>query len=274
MQFGGFGFMVDFTQKDNYNIDDLIRIVSLLRSENGCPWDKEQTHKSLKSDFIEEVCEAIEAIDLEDSSLLREELGDVLLQVVFHTSIETDAGNFNFDDVCDEVSKKLIVRHPHVFGDTVVNNTDDVLKNWDKIKKETKGQETYTDTLKSVAKSLPALMRAQKIGKRAMRAGFDYSSAEDAFKALESEKTELSEAVLSGNSENIFEEFGDLLFSCVNLARHLGIDAEQALTQASDKFIRRFEKAEEFINYDSFDMKELEPEKLDEYWKRAKNFYK
>ena len=274
MQFGGFGFMVDFTQKDNYNIDDLIRIVSLLRSENGCPWDKEQTHKSLKSDFIEEVCEAIEAIDLEDSSLLREELGDVLLQVVFHTSIETDAGNFNFDDVCDEVSKKLIVRHPHVFGDTIVNNTDDVLKNWDKIKKETKGQETYTDTLKSVAKSLPALMRAQKIGKRAMRAGFDYYSAEDAFKALESEKTELGEAVLSGNSENIFEEFGDLLFSCVNLARHLGIDAEQALTQASDKFIRRFEKAEEFINYDSFDMKELEPEKLDEYWKRAKKFYK
>ena len=117
-------------------------------------------------------------------------------------------------------------------------------------------------------------MRAQKIGKRAMRAGFDYSSAEDAFRALESEKTELGEAVLSGNSENIFEEFGDLLFSCVNLARHLGIDAEQALTQASDKFIRRFEKAEEFINYDSFDMKELEPEKLDEYWKRAKKFYK
>lgn len=266
--------MVDFNQKDNYNINDLIEIVRLLRSENGCPWDKEQTHKSLKSDFIEETCEAIEAIDLEDTELLREELGDVLLQVVFHTSIETDAGNFNFDDVCDEVSKKLIVRHPHVFGDTIVSNADDVLKNWDSIKKETKGQETYTDILKSVAKSLPALMRAQKIGKRAMRAGFDYASAEDAFKALDSEKAELDEAFLSGNSENIFDEFGDLLFSCVNLARHLGIDAEQALTHASDKFIRRFEKAEEFINYDSFDMKELEPEKLDEYWKRAKKFYK
>ena len=266
--------VIEFNQKDNYNINDLIEIVRLLRSENGCPWDKEQTHKSLKSDFIEEVCEAVEAIDLEDSSLLREELGDVLLQVVFHCSIETDAGSFDFDDVCDEVCKKLIVRHPHVFGDTVVNSTDDVLRNWDSIKKEVKGQDTYTDTLKSVAKTLPALMRAQKIGKRAMRAGFDYASVQDAVKALESEKAELDEAFVSGDSEHILDEFGDLLFSCVNLARHLGIDAEQALTDASDKFIRRFEKAEKLINYDSLDMKELEPEKLDEYWKRAKNFYK
>lgn len=266
--------MIEFNTKDNYNINDLIEIVRLLRSENGCPWDKEQTHKSLKSDFIEEVCEAVEAIDLDDKALLREELGDVLLQVVFHCSIETDAGSFDFDDVCDEVCKKLIVRHPHVFGDTVVNSTDDVLRNWDRIKKEVKGQDTYTDTLKSVAKTLPALMRAQKIGKRAMRAGFDYASVQDAFKALESEKAELDEAFVSGDSKYILEEFGDLLFSCVNLARHLGINAEQALTDASDKFIRRFEKAEELINDDSLDMKELEPEKLDEYWKRAKNFYK
>ena len=166
--------MVNFQQKDFYSIDDLQEIVKLLRSENGCPWDKEQTHKSIKSDFIEEVCEAIEAIDLEDSDLLREELGDVLLQVVFHCQIERENGNFKFEDVCNEVCKKLIVRHPHVFGDVLVNNTDDVLKNWDSIKKETKGQESYTDTLKSVAKSLPALMRAQKVGKRAMRAGMDF----------------------------------------------------------------------------------------------------
>ncbi len=266
--------MIEFSQKDNYNINDLIEIVRLLRSENGCPWDKEQTHKSIKNDFLEEVCEAIEAIDLEDTPLLREELGDVLLQVVFHCSIETDSGNFDFNDVCDEICKKLIVRHPHVFGDTVVNSTDDVLKNWDKIKKETKGQDTYTDTLKSVAKSLPALMRAQKIGKRAMRAGMDYASIDDAFSAMQSEKAELDEAVLSGDPEQIFDEFGDLLFSCVNIARHLGIDAEQALTHSSDKFIKRFEKTEELISCDSLDMKELTPEQLDEYWKRAKKFYK
>jgi len=166
--------MVEFLQKNHYNIEDLIEIVRLLRSDGGCPWDIEQTHESIKSDFIEEVCEAIEAIDLKDTALLREELGDVLLQVVFHCRIEEEADSFKFDDVCDGICKKLIVRHPHVFGDTIVSSTDDVLKNWDSIKMETKGQETYTDTLNSVAKSLPALMRAQKVGKRAMRAGMDF----------------------------------------------------------------------------------------------------
>jgi tetrapyrrole methylase family protein/MazG family protein len=193
--------MVEFRQKDNYNIDDLIEIVRLLRGEGGCPWDREQTHKSLKSDFIEEVCEAIEAIDLEDTELLKEELGDVLLQVVFHCSIESDTGSFVFDDICDGVCKKLIVRHPHVFGDTIVNSTDDVLKNWDSIKMETKGQETYTDTLNSVAKSLPALMRAQKVGKRAMRAGMDFKSADDAMACISSEKAELEEAISSGDKQ-------------------------------------------------------------------------
>jgi len=266
--------MIDFEQKDNYNINDLIEIIRILRSENGCPWDKVQTHKSLKSDFIEEVYEAVEAIELGEMPLLREELGDVLLQVVFHCSIETDAGNFNFDDVCDEVCKKLIIRHPHVFSNTVAESTEDVLKNWDNIKKETKGQNTYTDTLKSVAKSLPALMYAQKIGRRAMRAGMDYACLDDALSAMQSEKSELNEAVESGDSGRIFDEFGDLLFSCVNIARHLGIDAEQALTHASDKFISRFEKTENLIRDDKLDMKELEPEKLDVYWKRAKKFYK
>lgn len=262
--------MVDFTQKDNYNIDDLIEIVKLLRGEGGCPWDMEQTHKSLKSDFIEETCEAIEAIDLEDAELLKEELGDVLLQVVFHTSIETDCGNFRFDEVCDGVCKKLIVRHPHVFGDTIVGNTEDVLKNWDSIKMETKGQETYSDTLNSVAKSLPALMRAQKVGKRAMRAGMDFKSAEDAMACINSEKTELEEAVVSGDKQKIEEELGDLLFSCVNTARHLGVDAELALNAATEKFIKRFSKTEELVNLDSLDMTELSIEELDVYWDRSK----
>ena len=153
--------MVEYQQKEFYRIGDLVDIVRLLRGEGGCPWDREQTHKSIKSDLIEETCEVIEAIDLEDKALLREELGDVLLQVVFHCRIEEETESFNFDDVCDEICKKLIFRHPHVFGDVTANTTDQVLKNWDAIKMETKGQEKYTDTLTSVAKSLPALMREQ-----------------------------------------------------------------------------------------------------------------
>lgn len=262
--------MVNFQQKDFYNIEDLQKIVELLRSENGCPWDREQTHKSIKSDFIEEVCEAIEAIDLEDSELLCEELGDVLLQVVFHCRIETENGNFVFDDVCDEVCKKLIVRHPHVFGDVIVADTSDVLKNWDSIKKETKGQESYTDTLKSVAKSLPALMRAQKVGKRAMRAGMDFRTADDAVACIAAEKAEFDEALSQGDKDRIFEEFGDLLFSCVNAARHLGIDAEQALTASTEKFIRRFSKTEELVSLDLLNMPDLDIEQLDVYWEQAK----
>lgn len=266
--------MVEFRQKDSYNIDDLLDIVRLLRSEGGCPWDKEQTHKSIKSDFIEETCEAIEAIDLEDAELLKEELGDVLLQVVFHCRIEEENSSFTFSDICDGICKKLIVRHPHVFGDTLVNSTEDVLKNWDSIKMETKGQETYSDTLNSVAKSLPALMRAQKVGKRAMRAGMDFRSADDAMACIGCEKAELDEAIASGDKQKIEEELGDLLFSCVNTARHLGVDAELALKAATDKFIKRFSKTEELVSLDSLDMKELSVDELDVYWNKAKRFIK
>lgn len=266
--------MVDFQQKEQYSIDDLLDIVRLLRSEGGCPWDREQTHATIKSDFIEEVCEAIEAIDLEDTELLKEELGDVLLQVVFHCRIEEELDSFRFDDICDGICKKLIVRHPHVFGDTIVSSTDDVLKNWDSIKKETKGQTSYTDTLTGVAKSLPALMRAQKVGKRAMRAGMDFRSADDALACIGLEKAELDEAIASGDKAKIEEEFGDLLFSCVNAARHLGIDAELALKSATDKFIHRFSKTEELVTMNSIDMKELSIEELDVYWDKAKKLLK
>ncbi|MBQ8961832.1 MAG: nucleoside triphosphate pyrophosphohydrolase [Ruminococcus sp.] len=263
--------MVEYQQKDRYEIGDLLDIVRLLRGEGGCPWDREQTHKSIKSDFIEETCEAIEAIDLEDSDLLREELGDVLLQVVFHCRIEEENGTFTFSEVCDEICKKLIVRHPHVFGDVKADTTDQVLKNWDAIKKETKGQETYTDTLKSVAKSLPALMRAQKVGKRAMRAGMDFNNAQEAMDCITREKAELEAAVAAGDQANIEEELGDLLFSCVNAARHLGVNAELALTASTEKFIDRFEITERLVSEEGLDMKELPIEKLDVYWEKAKN---
>ena len=266
--------MVEFTQKVRYNIDDLLEIVRLLRGKGGCPWDREQTHSSIKNDFIEETCEVLEAIDLEDPILLREELGDVLLQVVMHCQMENEAGNFVFDDVCNEICRKLIVRHPHVFGDTLVNNTEDVLRNWDSIKMKTKGQESYTDTLTSVAKSLPALMRAQKVGKRAMRAGMDFRSAEDAMACIGFEKAELDEAVALDDKQKIEEELGDLLFSCVNAARHLGVDAELALSAATNKFIKRFSKTEELVSLDSYDMKDLPIEELDVYWEKAKKLIK
>ena len=262
--------MVEYQQKDKYSIGDLLDIVRLLRGEGGCPWDIEQTHETIKSDLIEETYEVIEAIDLKDTALLREELGDVLLQVVFHTRIEEEQEHFNFDQVCDEVCKKLIVRHPHVFGEVKADTTDQVLKNWDAIKMETKGQETYTDTLESVAKSLPALMRAQKVGKRAMRAGMDFRTAEDAVACIAAEKAELDAAIASGDRDNIHEELGDLLFSCVNAARHLGIDAEQALTDSTEKFIHRFEETEKLVSAEGIDMKTLPIETLDTYWAKAK----
>ena len=263
--------MVEYQQKDHYSINDLLDIVRLLRSEGGCPWDREQTHQSIRSDLIEETCEVIEAIDLEDAELLREELGDVLLQVVFHCRIEEEQSSFKFDDVCDEVCKKLIIRHPHVFGDVTANTTDQVLKNWDAIKMETKGQERYTDTLTSVAKSLPALMRAQKVGKRAMRAGMDFRCAEDAVACIGGEKAELDAAIASGNKADIEEEMGDLLFSCVNAARHLGIDAELALKSATEKFIKRFSVTEDLVSEEKLDMKSLPIEELDIYWDKAKS---
>ena len=262
--------MVEYQQKDHYEIGDLLDIVRLLRSEGGCPWDIEQTHESIRSDMIEEACEVIEAIDLKDSDLLREELGDVLLQVVFHCRIEEEYGTFTFSEVCDEICKKLIVRHPHVFGDVKADSTDEVLKNWDAIKKETKGQETYTDTLRSVAKSLPALMRAQKVGKRAMRAGMDFNNAQEAIDCISREKAELDAAVAKGDAANIQEELGDLLFSCVNAARHLGVDAEQALKDSTEKFIDRFDETEKLVCADSIDMKSLPIEELDVYWEKAK----
>ena len=263
--------MVDFQQKSNYSIDDLIEIVKLLRGEGGCPWDREQTHESIKADFIEETCEAIEAIDLKDTELLREELGDVLLQVVFHCRLEEEVGSFRFEDICDGICKKLIVRHPHVFGSVQADNTDQVLKNWDAIKMQTKGQESYTDTLTSVAKSLPALMRAQKVGKRAMRAGMDFRTAQNAIDCIANEKAELDAAVANGDKKNIEEELGDLLFSCVNAARHLGVDAELALKASTEKFINRFSVTEELTKAEGLNMKELPIEELDLYWDKAKS---
>lgn len=160
---------VSYERKDKYDINDLLQIMEILRSEQGCPWDREQTHASMRKDMIEEAYEVCEAIDLDDRDLLKEELGDVLLQVVHHARIEEEQGTFNFQDVCDGICKKLILRHPHVFADTQVSSTGEVLQNWEQIKEESKGQTTKTETLVSVPKTFPALMRAQKVQKRAAK---------------------------------------------------------------------------------------------------------
>lgn len=262
--------MVDFKFKDKYNIDDLIEIVKLLRSENGCPWDKEQTHKSIRMDFLEEVYEVIEAIDFDSEEMLKEELGDVLLQVVFHSQIETEKDSFNFEDVTNDICQKLIVRHPHVFGEVSVENSEEVLKNWDSIKKDTKGQETFTDTLKSVPRVFPSLLRASKLGKRASRANLDFKDAESAFAALKDEVEELSQAIESSDTALISEEIGDVFFSAVNVARKFGLNSEELLTKSNEKFISRFEKVEQMALENKDNMQDLSPDRLDEYWKKAK----
>lgn len=250
-------------------MDDMLNIMRILRSENGCPWDREQDHHSIRKDFIEEVYEAAEAIDLEDTELLREELGDVLLQVVFHSRIEEEKGSFAFGDVVNEVCRKLIIRHPHVFGDVSVKNSEEVLKNWNDIKQETKGQETCTETLESVCTALPALMRAQKLGQRARRAGMDFAGVQAALDSLESEIAELKKAI--SEQSGIEEEMGDVLFSAVNVSRLCGIDAEEALSRSSDKFIDRFRKTEELTRFDGTDMRSLNIDQLDAYWRKAKD---
>lgn len=263
--------MVEFEFKDRYNIDDLVEIVKLLRSPGGCPWDIEQTHSSIRMDFIEEVYEAIEAIDNGDPELLREELGDVLLQVVFHTQIEREKGIFDLNDVCDEVCKKMIIRHPHVFGETKVSDTGEVLKNWDAIKQNTKGQTTFTETLESVAVSLPALIRAQKVGKRAAKSGMDFADVQSALKNIYGELDELSTAADSGKSEEIAEELGDVLFSCVNAARKLGVNSEECLTAATEKFIHRFAAVEEIVKSRGKNMNDYTTAELDEIWNSIKH---
>ena len=258
--------MVDFQYKDSYNVKDLEEIVRILRAPGGCPWDAEQTHQSIRRNFLEEAYEAVEAIDEENPDHLKEELGDVLLQVVFHARMEQEAGRFDLDGVADGVCKKLIYRHPHVFGDVAVSGTGEVLTNWEELKRKEKGQVTNTDALEAVARSLPALWRAEKVQKKAKKAGFDWPEVSGALDKLSEELEELRQAAAQGT--NVAEELGDLLFSAVNVSRFLGVDCEDALNQATDKFIGRFRKVEEQAG--ERPMTEMTLAELDQLWERAK----
>lgn len=261
---------VSYERKEKYDINDLLEIMRILRGEGGCPWDREQTHASMRKDMIEEAYEVCEAIDLDDKALLKEELGDVLLQVVHHARIEQEQGSFDFNDVCDGICKKLIVRHPHVFADTQVSSTGEVLQNWEQIKQETKGQTTMVQTLQSVPKTFPALMRAQKVQKRAAKTGFDYPDLYWAMGDLESELDELQCAIEDEDSQQCFEELGDVLFSAVNMARFLKVDAEESLNASTEKFISRFMKVEQLAKEQGISLEEISIQDMDKLWKQAK----
>ena len=234
--------MVEFTRKEHYDVSDFRKIIELLRSPGGCPWDREQDHKSIRRNLLEEACEVCEAIDEESVPHLREELGDLMMQVIFHARIEEERGSFDLDDVADEACKKLILRHPHVFGDVKVSSTGEVLDNWDAIKRVEKSQRTTAEAMDSVAKTLPALWRADKIQSKAAKAGFDWPDVADALAKLREELSELEEAIASkGDVEG---ELGDVLFAAVKVARFTGVDPEVALNRSSDKFVSRFRYVE------------------------------
>lgn len=264
--------MKDFKIKDSYKFDDLLEIIKVLRAPGGCPWDGEQTHESIRRNFIEETYEAIEAIDNGDIDLLKEELGDVLLQVVFHTEMEAEKNVFDIDDVCDGVCKKLIYRHPHIFSDVEVSGTTEVLQNWEALKKIEKKQTTTTQSMEAVAKSLPQLIRADKVQGKAAKVGFDWDTIDCALEKVHEEADEITKA-LNGDGD-VGDEIGDLLFAAVNVSRFAKKDPEQMLENSCNKFIKRFSFVEEAVLKSGKEWNEFTLEQLDEFWNQAKEIDK
>lgn len=251
-----------------YDINDLLRIMEILRSPNGCPWDKVQTHESIKKSMIEESYEAIDALDSGDDKAFANELGDVLLQVVFHAQIAKERGAFDFDDVINEICTKLVTRHTHVFGEEHAGNEEEALTNWEKNKKKEKGLENYTAMLNDVPHYYPALMRAEKVQKKAKGVGFDWQEISDVYDKVYEEIDELKAAK---NAEDIEEEYGDFLFAAVNLGRFLNVTPEIALAKASDKFIKRFAKMEEEAVKENKDLADMSLEEMDKLWDKIKH---
>lgn len=247
------------------NLEELIQVIATLRGPNGCEWDKKQTHQSLRPNMIEEAYEAVEAISEGDIAGIKEELGDVLLQVVLHAQIAKDNGDFDIEDVAKELTTKLIHRHPHVFGDVKVNSTEDIINNWDALKKEEKPHRT--SAMDGITKAQSALMSAQKISKRAIKTGFEWDCEDSLLSCIKSEYQEFAEAVASGDKTAMEDEMGDIFFATVNLARWHKIDAEQALLGANRKFMRRFRKMEELATKP---LEEYSYEEFDQLWKQAK----
>ena len=266
--------MINTLQKDKRDINDLIEIIERLRGENGCPWDREQTHESIRKGIIEESYEVMDAIDKDDEEGMIEELGDVLLQIAFHCVLGKEKGRFDLGDIINGICNKMIYRHPHVFGTEKVDNTEEVLVNWDELKKKEKKLETTTDELKGVARALPALIRANKVQGKASKVGFDWDRVEDAAIKVEEELNEVLDVYKSKNRAMITEEVGDLLFSCVNVSRLLDVDPEEALNISTEKFIRRFSAIEEKAGKKGVDLKEMPLKEMDILWDEVKKLEK
>ena len=260
--------MVNFERKETYSLQDLIEILRILRAPGGCPWDRAQTHLSDRRNFLEEAYEAAEAFDRDDPALMCEELGDMLMQVLFNIHIEEDAGRFTTDDVTDHICKKLIFRHPHVFGTAAADTSEEVLVNWEALKRQEKGQQTTADAMDAVARSLPALWRADKLQSKAAKAGFEFADVSGALDKLDEETAELRQAVRDGT--NVEEELGDVLFSAVKVGRFCGVDPETAVNGTCEKFIRRFRAMEEAAAAEGRSLSDMTLEEMTALWNGAK----
>lgn len=253
---------------DDVDIQPLVDVMKVLREPGGCPWDREQTHASIRGNMIEEVYEFLEAVDNDDTDGMREELGDVLMQVVFHARMAEEAGRFDLQDVIDEVTDKLIRRHPHVFGDVTVENSAEVLQNWDQIKKQEKTERTHV--LDGIAQGLPALLRAYKLQGKAAKVGFDWQDKAAVWAKVEEEIAELQEALQAGAHQAAEAELGDLLFAIVNYARHNKIEPETALNGTNNRFAKRFAYVEKQVQASKRNWQDFTLEELDAFWKEAK----
>ncbi len=258
--------MVVLEEKERYNFYDFVKLIEILRSDEGCPWDREQTHSSIRKNFIEETYEACEAIDKDDKELLKEELGDVMLQILLHSQIESEKSVFTIDDVIDRVYKKIVYRHPHVFSTAVGGDSESVLENWDKLKKTEKGDKFISDSVSAVPASLPALMRAQKIIKRASSTGANLRDIDESI----DETIDLLTKLKTVDPKTKEGMVGDMLFSAVNTVNLLSIDSEEALYRSCDDFTERFARVEKLIIEEFGSLEQLNEESSKKIWKKTK----
>ncbi|WP_129126660.1 nucleoside triphosphate pyrophosphohydrolase [Geomonas oryzae] len=261
------------TETTQNRFDRLMHIMRKLRAPGGCPWDAEQTHDSLKRYLLEESYEVLEAIDAKDDALLKEELGDLILQPVFHAAVAEERDAFTMDEVLDAINEKLVRRHPHVFGDQVIESSAAQVENWEKIKKGEKGDERKS-ALSGIPPHLPALMKAQKITEKAARVGFDWEHTDQVFAKVMEELHEFQEAMAAGDQQEMESELGDLLFAIVNLGRFLAIDPEEALRKTIQRFTRRFSHIEDTLHGRGERLQDTSLEEMDKLWEEAKKMEK
>lgn len=250
--------------------ENLVKIVKTLRGENGCPWDREQNLFSIKNLFIEEAFELLDALDRQDIANIREELGDVLFHTVFHSVMAEDEGRFNIDEVLAEVSSKLVRRHPHVFGTASVSDSEEVLANWDEIKKEEKKAKRAESILCDIPAAYPSVMRALKIQEKVRKVGFDWEKPEDCMAKMDEEVAEFKEAFAEGGREKMEHELGDVLFSVINMARFCKVNPDEALRKANDRFVKRFTHIEKQLKKQGSSCEEATLEEMENLWIQAK----